>query len=134
MHHGFKVCRCACYIGGFVGDDESKRDWLKKRMVTWEWNIRTISKTAVRYPKEIHAAVVQTMQSDWIFLQRITKNTVDGFAGVEKILRKTFLHRLFFDKAKILSPIVVSLSAMPVNKSGLGLLDPLISANERYLS
>ena len=29
--HGFKVCMGACYLGGYIGDDESKRDWLREQ-------------------------------------------------------------------------------------------------------
>ena len=27
--HGFKVCIGAIYLGGYIGGDESKRDWLR---------------------------------------------------------------------------------------------------------
>ena len=29
--HRFRVCTGACYLGGYIGDDESKRDWMRKR-------------------------------------------------------------------------------------------------------
>ena len=53
--HGFKVCTGARYLGGYIKDDESKRDWLRKRTLTWEKNINTISKTMGKYPQEIYA-------------------------------------------------------------------------------
>ena len=28
-HHGFKLCMGACYLGGYIGDDESKSDFLR---------------------------------------------------------------------------------------------------------
>ena len=42
--HGFRVFIGARYLGGYIGDDESKRDWLRERMLTWENNINTINK------------------------------------------------------------------------------------------
>ena len=30
-HHGFMVFTGAHYLGGYIGDDESKFDYLKKR-------------------------------------------------------------------------------------------------------
>ena len=33
--HGFKVCTGARYLGGYIGDDESKCDCLKLRTKTW---------------------------------------------------------------------------------------------------
>ena len=41
--------------------------------------------------------------------------------------------RLFFGKYKSLLPIVVTLSTMMVKTSGLGLQDPVTSANKKYL-
>ena len=70
--HGFKVYTGARYVGGYIGDDESKYDWLRERTLTWEKNISTISETAGRYPQESYAAVVRAIQLEWIFLQRVT--------------------------------------------------------------
>ena len=58
----------------------------------------------------------------------------DAFAGVEKMIQKTFLPRLFFGKSKTLSPIIGTLSKMSLNKYGLGLLNPVTSAKKKYLS
>ena len=33
-HHRFKVCTGARYLGGYIGYDESKRDWLRERTLT----------------------------------------------------------------------------------------------------
>ena len=41
-----------------------------------------ISETAGKNPQEIYAVVVCEIQSEWIFLQRVTNNTRDKFAGV----------------------------------------------------
>ena len=51
------------YLGGHIGDDESKHDWLRERTVTWEKNINTIRKTAGKYPQESYAALVRAFQS-----------------------------------------------------------------------
>ena len=61
--HGFRVCTGARYFGGYIGDDESKRDWLRDHTLTWENNINMISETAGKYPQESYAAVVRSIQS-----------------------------------------------------------------------
>ena len=121
--HGFRVCTGACYLGGYIGDDESKHDWLREHTLMWENNINTISETAGKYPQEIYAAVVRAIQPEWIFLQHITWDTGDLFAGVEKMIWETFFPRLLFGNTKTLSPVVGDLCTMPVRKSGLGLLN-----------
>ena len=62
--HGFKVCMDTLYLGGYIGDDGSKYDWLKNRTETWEWNIHMIRETVGGYPQESYAVVVCAIQSE----------------------------------------------------------------------
>ena len=62
----------ARYIGGYIGDNKSKRDWLRERTLTWEKNISRIIETVGKYPQESYAAVVRAIQLEWIFLQCVT--------------------------------------------------------------
>ena len=55
------------------------------------------------------------------------------FLVVENILQEIFLPRIFFGKPKSLSPIVGTLSMLPVNKSGICLQYPVTSANKKCL-
>ena len=61
--HGFRVCTGAHYLGGCIGDDKSKRDWLRERTLTWQKNINTINETVRKYLQESYAAVVGAIQS-----------------------------------------------------------------------
>ena len=47
---GFKLFTGTLYLGSFIEDDGSKRDFLKERTKTWERNIHTIIETAGKYP------------------------------------------------------------------------------------
>ena len=47
---------------------------------------------------------------------------------------ETFLPRIFFGKTKLILLIIGALSTMLVKKSGLGLLNPVMSVNYKYLS
>ena len=62
LRQGFKVCTVTYYIGGYTGDNDSKREWSKERTETWEQNVFMISKTAGKYPKESYAMVVRAIQ------------------------------------------------------------------------
>ena len=53
-------------------------------------------KNAEKYPQESYATVVCAIQSECIFLQRVSWDTGDGFAGLEKMIREPFLLHLFF--------------------------------------
>ena len=78
------MCTGVRYPGSFIGDDNSKREWLKECTDTWERNITNIRKTTGEYPQEIYAAVVCAIQLGWGFLQRVMDNTGDAFEGVVK--------------------------------------------------
>ena len=54
--------------------------------------------------------------------------------GAEKLLQETFLPCLLFGKSKSLPSIVGTLSTIQAKKDGLGLQDPVISENVKYLS
>ena len=62
------------------------------------------------------------------------KDTGHAFKGLENFLREIFLPCLLFGISKSLPPIVGTLSTMRVNKSGLGLQDPVKLANKKYPS
>ena len=128
------MCMGACYFGSYISDDKYKRDWLREHTLVWEKNISTISGTGGKYPQENYAAVVHAIQPEWIFLHHATWDTRGAFTGVEKMIWETFFFRLFFGKMKTLSPIVGSISTMLVKKAGLGLLNTVTSAQEKYLS
>ena len=88
------------------------------------------------YPKGSYASVVRTIQLELIFLQHVTKNMVEAFAGVENIIwgGGGGLPRLFFGKSKFLTSLVGTLSMMLVNKFVLGILNHVTSADEKCLS
>ena len=117
--HLFKVCTGARYLRGYIGDNESKRNWLKDRTLTWEKNIGTIIKTAGKYTHEIYSTVVRAIQSEWTFLQRMNWDTGDAFSGVKKMIQGTYLPRLFFGRTESLLFIVGDLNDMPVKKAVL---------------
>ena len=58
----------------------------------------------------------------------------DAFAGVDKMIQETFLLCPLFGKTKALSPIVGALTTIHDKKSGLGLLNIVISSYEKCLS
>ena len=96
VRRGFNLCMSARYIRGYIGDNNSKRGWLRDCTLTWEENIVMINKNTGRYPQESYAAVVHVIQLEWVFLQRITWDMGYTFAGVEKMTQETFLPPLFF--------------------------------------
>ena len=53
LRHGFKVCTGTRYMGGFIGNDKSKRYWLKDRTSTWEEKILQLPKQQGNIPMRV---------------------------------------------------------------------------------
>ena len=80
--HGFKVCTGSLYLGGYITDDVSKGDWLKNSTEKWERDICAISKMGDIYHQDSYYAVACAVQSYWIFMKRVTKDTRQVFMGL----------------------------------------------------
>ena len=70
----FKVCTGACYLGGYIGDEKFKGEWLKGCTDKWERNIHAVTKTVGKYPKKIYAVVINAIQPEWVFFSTCEKN------------------------------------------------------------
>ena len=124
--HWFKVWTGAHYLGGYIRDDQSKRDCLKKCTDMWEQNIYTISKSAGKYPQERYVMVLLVIQTCHKEYRRRVYGSGEDCPG--NIFASTL-----FGKSKTLSPIVGTLTTILIKKAGLGLLDPVTSANKKWL-
>ena len=120
----------AHYVGGFIGDNDSKRDLIKFCTSIWEQNIHTIIKMVGKYPQEIYDVVVRVIKLESIFLQRLTRNKAYVLASVEKLLQEAIFPHPFFGKSKSLTPLVCTLSNIPVKKAVLGLHDTMTPTDE----
>ena len=87
-HRGFSVFIGARYLGGHIGDDESKGCWIKKRTNKWERDIHAVTKTAEKHTQESYAAADRATQLEWIFLQLVPKYTGQAFALMEEFLQE----------------------------------------------
>ena len=58
------------------------KNWTEK----WERYIRALIKTVDRYPLYSYSIVACTVQSEWIFLQHVTKDILQAFKGLGKVL------------------------------------------------
>ena len=83
-------------------------------MDKWKRDIHALRETADKYPPGSYALADHAVQSEWIFLQRVIKDTGQAFVELENFLRETFLPRLFFGISKTLPPVVGYISTFPV--------------------
>ena len=76
---GFKITSGARYLGGFIGTDESKADWIKKQVSDWKDGIEALASIAKSSPQCAFVGMRLSLQSEWTHLQRVVKNTGTKF-------------------------------------------------------
>ena len=79
------MCTGSHYLGVSFGGG-SKCDWLEDRTSIWECNIHMVNETVGKHPRESYSAVLRVIQSEWVFLKCVTRNTGDAFIGVDKLI------------------------------------------------
>jgi hypothetical protein len=113
------------YVGGFVGSDEARQAWLMPQIQRWVRGVTKLATIAKRYPQSAYAGLTKSLQSEWMYLQRVVPDTAEAFEEVEKALAEVFLPALLGQPD---CTELRGLFALPVKQAGLGLPDPVKTA------
>jgi hypothetical protein len=60
----FKVQSRSRYLGGFVGEDEDRDEWLDSKIVTWVNSIKQLSTVTGPYPRSAYAGMHKSVQAE----------------------------------------------------------------------
>jgi hypothetical protein len=74
------------YVGGFIGTDEAREAWLEPQLDAWVYGIQQLAKVAVRFPQTAFAGLAKSLQSEWMYLQRVIPDAGPAFAPLEAAL------------------------------------------------
>ena len=91
----FKHQTGARYLGSFLGSDEERQEWLRPQIQTWVEGIQKLATVAHRYPQTAYAGLVRSLQSEWMYLQRVVPDCGMALAPIEEAITTTFLPALF---------------------------------------
>ena len=87
----FKHQTGARYLGSFLGSDEERQEWLRPQIQTWVEGIQKLATVAHRYPQTAYAGLVRSLQSEWMYLQRVVPDCGMALATIEEAITSTFL-------------------------------------------
>ena len=125
-----KIVKGGRLLGGFVGD-KAKRDlFVTEKVQTWCKSIEKLVSISHTQPQAAYHALVKSIQSEWIFLQRVTPDCSVLFAGIERMLADGFLPSLFGCDISINER---KLFKLPVRFGGLDMKDPTLTSESSYL-
>ena len=82
QHLVIKVVNGYCFLGGFIGDCESTKQFLDNKITGWVNNLLKLSKAAESQPQAAFAALSKYMQFEWSYLQRILPSCEEAFTPI----------------------------------------------------
>ena len=119
-----------CYLGGFIGNADAERDWLRKKIQGWSESVKVLAGVAHKHPQSAYAGLQNFLKQEWAVVQRVTPGVGEVFGPVEEALREIFVPGLF----KGLREGVPERenTCLPVKQAGLALSDPIQTAPENW--
>lgn len=128
---GFKIKTGHRYLGGFVGSDMARSEWLENRIQDWCFGVRELAKVAVKSPQTAHQGLLKSLQQEWQFVQRVCKDVGAFFEPIERAIKEDFLPALFGTTTDEVSSLR-ELQCLPIKSAGMALPNPQISADANY--
>jgi hypothetical protein len=121
----------ARYLGGFIGEEDARREWLREKAEVWKEAVLDLASAAPNFPQAAYSGLQKSLQQEWQFVQRVTKNIGPEFESVEQALSETFLPTLFGDDYGDDDPRR-DISCLPVKWAGLAIPNPTSAADANY--
>jgi len=76
---GVKVCTSHCYLGSFLGKPTKLDSRLLPKIDHWLLGIHQLAKAAKQYPQAAYAALQESLQMEWQYLQPVAKDCKSFF-------------------------------------------------------
>ena len=119
----------------WIGEPQSQdgSTWLRPQIDSWCFGVHALAKAAVQYPQTAYAGLCKSLQSEWLYLQRVLPNCGEAFAPLESAIREQFLPALLGEKHAIGDELRL-ITQLGVKAAGLGILNPVTTAVDNYTS
>ena len=122
---GIKIVRGSRFLGGYIGDRDGCKTFVRAKVKDWISNIARLAKVSDSQPQAAFAALVKSIQHEWGFLQRVVSVSPDWFEELKKVIRHEFWPRLFGSNV---SEAEADLFSLPTRMGGMGVRDPTITS------
>ena len=131
QHLGIKVVNGYRYLGGFIGDRETTKQFLDNKITGWVImnNLVKLSKVAESQPQADFAALSKSMQFEWSYLQRILPSCEEAFTPIWNTLYQYFWPAIF---EGTISDLEKQLFSIPARLGGMGVRNPIKTAKIAY--
>ena len=108
-------------LGGFIGDDLSRKDFVKEVVDGWVSELDRLTKIAEVQPQAAFAAFTKSLQFKWNYLQHVVPDCDALYKELKFNISNTFLPSVFGCEV---SQAERKLFSLPARLGGLGISDP----------
>ena len=121
------------YVGGFIGTEDTRQEWLKPMIQQWVDGVKTLAAVASRFPQTAYAGMASSLQAEWQYVCRVVPGIAAELAPVETAIRSNFLPSLFGGS----TPMAIDddfrrLLGHSVKMGGIGIRDPTKVADRLF--
>jgi hypothetical protein len=110
------------FLGGFVGSDETRQQYVQEKTRRWETTITRLAEMGDLQPQAAFTAFQKSLSAEWTYIKRVIPDTETNFKGVEQAITKELLPKIL-GRASI-TPLERELYALPAKEGGMGVPDP----------
>ena len=70
------------YLGGFIGDSESEKGLLTRKVTGWTELVETLVGVSRKHPQSAYSGLHKSLQREWAFVQQVTPGIGNAFGPV----------------------------------------------------
>jgi hypothetical protein len=126
---GVTVVNGQRFLGGFIGDAEGRRAYVKEKVSNWCHCIDKLVTIAVSQPQMVYAAVTKSLQFEWSYFQRVLPECSEAFQPLETLMYDKLLPAIFGGNVDQKER---NLFSLPTRLGGMGVRDPTTTASLAY--
>jgi hypothetical protein len=130
--HDFQITTGNRYLGGYIGETESRDLWLQEKVDRWSEVVEALASAAGNFPQAAYAGLTKSVQQEWQFVQRVIEGIGDNFTDVQKAITECFLPALFRDTLDGKDDVRLLLHGLPVKHACMAIPDPTKSAKSNH--
>ena len=111
----FKATEGEIYLGGFVGNLETKERWIQEKGINMDNLSKKFTEVTNTYPQSAFTGITSSLQHEWTYVQRVTQISGTSFLELDEEL-DNFIETLF---GQVAPPREIT--SLPVKAGGLGI-------------
>jgi hypothetical protein len=118
---GVKIVKGHRLLGGYIGDPDCAADYVNDRVSEWCVLIEKLTTIAKFQPQAAYCAFTRSIQSKWLYIQRVIPQSSDSYASLEHLIFDKLLPTIFGCE---ISVVERNLFSLPALLGGLNILNP----------